>query len=96
VRYRAFCDECRRLGVTLEPGDHVLFVLPMPPSWSARKRAAHKGQPHTDRPDLSNLLKAAEDAVLPEDKGMWNYGSLTKLWGHEGAICIDRKESSGQ
>lgn len=34
-----------------------------PPSWSNRKRAAHLGQPHLQRPDLDNCQKAILDGL---------------------------------
>lgn len=34
------------------------FRLPVPPSWSNKKRLAMIGQPHAQKPDIDNLLKA--------------------------------------
>jgi Holliday junction resolvase RusA-like endonuclease len=34
-----------------------------PASWSAKKRAAHIGQPHTQRPDIDNCIKAISDGL---------------------------------
>jgi Holliday junction resolvase RusA-like endonuclease len=89
LRYRAFCDEVRAAGVELYPcGLHITFILPMPKSWSKRKRADMDGQPHQQRPDADNLCKAIFDAVYDEDCGIWDF-RVTKLWGEEGAIIID-------
>lgn len=43
----------------------VEFMLPIPPSWSKRKRSAalHGELQHTSRPDLDNLLKLLKDAL---------------------------------
>jgi hypothetical protein len=39
MRYRAFCDEVRLRKIHLpESGAHITFVMPMPPSWSKKKR----------------------------------------------------------
>lgn len=47
MRYRAFCDHVRLLGIYMpESNSHVTFVLPMPNSWSKKKRAEMNGQPH--------------------------------------------------
>lgn len=93
-RYRAFCDEVRAQGVVLpEAGARVTFILPMPRSWSQRKRARHRGQAHTQRPDVSNLLKALEDAVYGEDSAIWHYAGVRKVWGDQGAIIIEEVES---
>ncbi|MND15687.1 hypothetical protein D3C80_59160 [compost metagenome] len=44
MRYRAFCDEARLRKIHLsESGAHITFVMPMPQSWSQKKRAQHAG-----------------------------------------------------
>lgn len=90
VRYRAFCDAARYQRITITNGDHVLFLLPMPHSWSVKKKAAHAGAPHTQRPDIDNLAKALLDALFDEDSHIHDI-RLTKIWGHDaGAIHIIR------
>jgi len=42
------------------------------------------------RPDLSNLLKALEDAIYQEDSVIYNV-YIEKRWGPEGKIIIDQK-----
>lgn len=88
LRYRAFCDEVRLRGVALPVCcSHVTFVMPMPPSWSKKKRAALAGQPHQQKPDADNLLKALMDAVYHDDCAVWDV-RVTKLWGETGSIKI--------
>ncbi|WP_426817657.1 RusA family crossover junction endodeoxyribonuclease [Winslowiella sp. 2C04] len=88
LRYRAFCDEVRFRGVTLpESGWHVTFVLPMPDSWSKKKRAAMNGMPHQQKPDKDNLEKALLDAIFDDDARIWD-GRVTKIWGERGSIQI--------
>lgn len=88
LRYRAFCDEVRLRGVVLPVCcSHVTFVMPMPPSWSKKKRAAHAGQPHQQKPDADNLLKALMDAIYHDDCAVWDV-RVTKLWGETGSIKI--------
>ena len=41
----------------------VLFVMPIPKSWSKKKREAIVGQPHMCKPDIDNLLKTVFDAL---------------------------------
>lgn len=92
LRYRAFADECRARKVQVpECGAHITFVLPMPASWSNKKRDTMDGQPHQSKPDSDNLVKALLDAVLPEDCAVWDY-RVTKLWGEVGAIIIQEME----
>ena len=89
LRYRAFCDEVRLRKIELPTeGASVQFILPMPKSWNEKKRAAMLGQPNTQKPDLSNLIKALEDAVYADDSTIWHYASISKVWGEAGGIVI--------
>jgi hypothetical protein len=89
LRYRAFKDEVnlRKLKLPIE-GYHVIFVLPMPPSWSAKKRAEMAGQPHQQKPDKDNLEKALLDALHKDDAHVWD-GRASKIWGYTPAIIVD-------
>lgn len=35
----------------------VTFFMPLPASWSKKKKASQEEQPHVSRPDLDNLIK---------------------------------------
>lgn len=88
MRYRAFCDEVRLRGVALPESDaHVTFVLPMPASWSKKKRQQYNGQPHQAKPDCDNMLKALMDALYEDDAHIWHC-RITKVWGEIGQIII--------
>jgi Holliday junction resolvase RusA-like endonuclease len=88
VRYFAFCDEVRIHNVSIaEHGDHVIFIIPMPGSWSKKKRAEMDGFPHRQKPDADNLLKSILDAVHKDDCGIWDV-RVTKRWGVQGEIQI--------
>lgn len=89
MRYRAFKDECRLHNVVIpESGYHVTFHLPMPNSWSKKKKQAMNGMPHKSRPDKDNLEKALLDAVFEEDSNVWD-GRVTKKWAYNGAIQVE-------
>lgn len=92
MRYRAFADECRVRGVRLpEGGGTVVFIMPMPKSWSKKKQAEMDGTPHQQRPDSSNLLKAIEDALYQDDACIWDVRPA-KFWGRRGEIIIISRE----
>lgn len=55
------------------------FYLPMPKSWSARKKRLHSFEPHQQVPDASNLHKAIEDACSKKDRCNWDYRA-SKFW----------------
>ncbi|ARD60179.1 crossover junction endodeoxyribonuclease RuvA [Kosakonia radicincitans DSM 16656] len=89
MRYRAFCDEVRICGVVLPvAGAYVTFILPMPASWSKKKRAEMNGKPHQVKPDKDNLEKALLDALFENDAHIWD-SRVTKLWGESGQIIIE-------
>lgn len=87
VRYRAFKDEVRAQRVDLPDCCFVRFTLPMPTSWSRKRKIDMCGQPHKQRPDLDNLFKALADAVHVEDSHIAN-AHMVKVWGHNGSIEV--------
>jgi len=89
MRYRAFKDEVRLRGVSIpESGCRITFVIPMPESWSKKKRAELIGRPHQQKPDVDNLHKALMDAVFDDDSAVWD-ARITKIWGDKGQIRIE-------
>lgn len=92
AKYRAFKDQVRAAGVKLPYfGAHVTFYIPMPRSWSKKKKKEVIGRPHVIRPDFDNLIKALSDAVYDEDCMIWDV-RITKRWADEGAIEIFTEE----
>ncbi len=88
MRYRAFKDEIRLHKVTLpESGSHIVFYLPMPESWTAKKKLKLCGEAHLTVPYLDNLIKALLDALFTQDSHIWHY-TASKLWAKKGAIHI--------
>lgn len=87
LRYRAFRDEVRLKGVKVESGDEIIFLMPMPKSWSKKKKAEMEHEPHQQKPDLDNLVKAVLDSVYEDDAHIWQL-TATKIWAYEGAIDI--------
>lgn len=89
MRYRAFADECRAKGVKIEQsGQKITFFIPMPKSWSKKKRAEMNMKPHQQTPDVDNLLKAVLDATHKQDCAVWSIWA-EKRWSDCGAIEID-------
>lgn len=66
-----------------EQGAEIIFYLPVSPSWRKHKKESMHMKLHRNKPDLSNLLKAAEDSLLTEDKGIAHYSGLAKIWVNE-------------
>ena len=89
IRYRDFCDQVRAAGIEVnQQGSEIAFNLPMPVSWSKKKRSEMDGQPHKQKPDLDNLIKALLDAVHKEDCEIWSL-SAEKRWSESGSIEVN-------
>lgn len=90
LEYRAYKDEVRLKRVDLpEAGGHVTFVLPMPKSWTEKKKSQMCGEPHQQKPDVDNLTKALLDALHKDDSHVWDIRA-TKVWGLTGKILIQQ------
>ena len=63
------------------------FDLPMPESWSDKKRKEHLGKPHQQTPDIDNLVKAVLDSLFEDDKKVHLLLAL-KRWSEKGHITI--------
>ena len=89
IQYRNFCDELRAktAGFQLSGNYTITFRISMPKSWSIKKRDLMRNKPHQETPDLDNLLKAVNDALLEQDKIIYQI-SATKLWADIGEIII--------
>lgn len=87
VRYRDFCDRVRAAaklqclkGETAKlDGLDMEFHMPMPASWSKKRKRAFDGQPHRQVPDVDNLAKGVSDALLEDDSSIWIM-RCTKHW----------------
>lgn len=67
----------------------VSFIMPMPKSWSKKKRAAMNGKPHTARPDIDNLVKALMDGMICLKDDCTVYAvRADKKYGERGEVRI--------
>ena len=96
VRFRDYGIQLRsQFTAELLPTNYLLvFYLPMPKSWSQKKKRSHLFKPHTNKLDKDNLEKGFLDSLFYQhptlnDKQVWD-GRVIKLWGQEdkGAIAI--------
>lgn len=90
LRYREYCDSVRQHwgDRTFPPtGAWIVFHMPMPKSWSKRRKDRMRGRIHQQRPDKDNLEKAWNDALHNEDSHIAD-SRITKLWADVGYIEI--------
>jgi Holliday junction resolvase RusA-like endonuclease len=93
--YWAFKDELKLkanlAGLHTLPSEinYISFIVPMPASWSEKKKKQYDGMPHEQRPDLDNFLKGLQDCLCSEDSHIWKISNLLKIWGREGKLIID-------
>lgn len=83
LRYREYCDRIRAVA-KIQPfmdcyAIEVTAYLPMPASWSSKKRAEMLGKMHRNRPDWDNIGKAVCDALFEEDSILGG-GTVWKFW----------------
>ena len=94
MRYRAFKDAIRAVAEhprKIDPNkvaslSWVAYFEP-PPSWSRKKRLAHLGELHRQKPDRDNIDKAVLDAMFSEDSAIAS-GTIEKRWGEWSRIEI--------
>jgi Holliday junction resolvase RusA-like endonuclease len=91
-RYFAYKDEMKRQAKKLDyvVGESLsmLFFIPMPKSWSKKKKDLHRNKKHQQKPDLDNLIKAWKDIHCEDDSYVWEYGKMRKIWSDEGKIIV--------
>lgn len=89
ARYWKFKDALRaKVGAPPVPDElHCFFEVPMPASWSKKKKAAMVGQPHRQPFDTDNALKACADSLWSEDSAIWRM-SGEKRWSTVGKVTL--------
>ncbi len=91
TRYFAFKNAVKdysgKYNYTLTPELTITFTVPMPVSWSQKKRNKFTGKPHQVRPDIDNYTKAVMDSFGKDDGFVWHIDAK-KIWGEEGSITI--------
>lgn len=77
-----------KFNFTLKDDVNLIFVMPMPSSWSNKKRLTMEGKPHQVKPDIDNMLKAVFDVLCPQGDQSIHSVVAKKIWGEEGKIIF--------
>ena len=72
-----------KLSKTLE----AVYFVPMPESWSEKKKNKLNGYPCESKPDTDNITKGIKDALLQNDSAVW-WEKAEKRWAFRGSILI--------
>lgn len=88
ARYRAFKDELQLLNLKLTEFHHVHFIIPMPKSWSKKKKLEKMNEPHKQTPDIDNLIKALYDGLYRDDSHISDVRA-SKWWGEASCIIVE-------
>lgn len=67
----------------------AVYLVPMPDSWSKKKKAKMNGMPCENKPDTDNITKAVKDTLRKEDGDIW-WEKAEKRWAYKGSIIIFR------
>ena len=94
LSYFKYRDELRQWlpGYRLPDRLDITFLIPMPKSWSKKKRAEFVGAPHQLTPDTDNLVKAFKDTFTRDEHGnrltdCHVYSeTVEKYWAEQGSI----------
>jgi Holliday junction resolvase RusA-like endonuclease len=89
VKYWAFKDRLIELYGDRELPESIglIFIIPMPISWSEKKKILMDGKPHQIKGDIDNYIKATLDCLADNDAYIWRVDAV-KRWGREGSITI--------
>ena len=65
----------------------ALYLIPMPNSWSEKKKAKMNGFPCEVKPDTDNITKAIKDTLRKNDSDIW-FEKAEKRWAYNGSIIM--------
>lgn len=99
--YFGYANELRSLAhnqdFILGKRVEVMFLVPMPESWSKKKKEEMDGKSHEQKPDDDNYLKAFCDALKEDDCDIWDMRAV-KFWvktGEGKVIVLENRFTSG-
>lgn len=91
AQYFEYKNELNRqaadLKFELRPVLDILFLIPMPDSWSGKKKKQSNKMPCKAMPDTDNLIKAFMDSFSDNDSFVWKI-TAQKIWAYRGSIIV--------
>ncbi len=91
TRYRYFKsvirNQANEMKFELKGVLEVVFLVPMPSTWSEKKKQRENKKPVKTRPDIDNYVKAFMDAIAAEDGYVWKINA-EKRYAFKGSILV--------
>ena len=91
TRYWAYKDELnekiKELDIKVQDELFLEFYMPMPKSWSKKKKLDLLNKPHQQKPDIDNLVKGVMDAIFKEDSHVHTIYAK-KIWSNEASMTF--------
>ena len=79
--------QAKSMGFELKNYLDAVYCIPMPDSWSIKKKEKMNGLPCLVKPDLDNITKGVKDSLKSNDSDIW-YEKAEKRWAYTGCIVI--------
>jgi Holliday junction resolvase RusA-like endonuclease len=80
-------EQAKELKFELGKTFNAVYFLPMPESWSNKKKEKMNGSIHESKPDTDNITKGIKDALRENDSDIW-WEKAEKRWAFKGSILI--------
>jgi len=79
--------QSKELNFELSNTLDAVYLIPMPNSWSKKKKERMNGLPCEVKPDTDNITKAIKDTLRKNDSDIW-YEKAEKRWAYSGSIIM--------
>lgn len=79
--------QCEKMNFQLGKWFEVVYFLPMPDTWSEKKKDKMNGLPHETTPDTDNCTKSIKDSLRKNDSDIW-WERAEKRWAYKGSVLI--------
>ena len=83
----ALSAQALMMGYELKKTLDIVFIVPLPESYSNIKKKKLIGMPCKKKPDIDNYVKAVLDTLKKEDGDVWLLSAI-KIYGYLGSVII--------
>ena len=91
TRYFAYKDtlkwQAKQMNYEFKNHLDIVFIVPIPDSFSEKKKQRLNGTPVKTKPDIDNYVKAFMDSLKHEDGDVW-YIKAIKVYGFKGSVLV--------